>query len=62
MANLNEKELDFLDRAERAIEDGNPYAMVDWASFYSVEHPELIPDDITPKILEYYDAGIRRGL
>lgn len=59
---LNSDELDFLDRAERAIEAGNPYAMVDWASFYSVEHPELITDEITPKIIKYFNEGIKEDI
>ncbi len=59
---LSENEQMYLYELESDIEDGNVYKMVEWASFYYYNHPEMIDDELSEQIVEYYEEGVDVGI
>ena len=46
---------------EVKIKQGNIYAMEEWATFYSMNHPDCIDDEMAKKIIQYYEKAIEVG-
>lgn len=59
--NSNDDERKFLHDLERRIKGGDVYAMEQWATFFSYNHPELATPDIARKCITYYEMAISIG-
>ena len=59
---LSENERMYLYELESDIEDGNVYKMVEWASFYYYNHPEMIDDELSEQMVKYYEEGVDEGI
>lgn len=59
---MTERELAYLEELELGCERGEIHKMVEWASFYDAEHPELITEEIAARMKRYYELGVERGI
>lgn len=58
---LTENEKEFIQALEARIAEGDVYSMAQWASFYTVNRPDLITEAMVPRIVAYFEKAIANG-